>query len=675
MGHETHVTKVKRTVKTPFVAPRIPSKSATGIAARLLALGALTAFGTHSVGCETVPVVRNCDPNNSPPCPGLNDPAGRIEGTLVYQGPPPPESPTQAGVASGRVVLLLFDYDNPPPPQGSATTAVSFQTISAAQLFASATALPDGTVRATIQFSFPGISRGGLYQLRAFYSRPEQIANPSDPAGGTVGSGFHPLFNVRNLPVRGDVGGGAIVDSSAAVPVFARIPVGIEDGTDDRGRPRYRMPEEGYVARNVTVFLGRQFPLERPQFTVVTEGGMRMGPAPTPVTLLPPFPSERTRVSAVPPVTEPLADAAGNPVGNVELDDSGIPKPGPALLEFARQFGLSPTGSPVMDIPRNVIVRDTTGGMDLPSFNIAPSMPAEDCAVAALAGVRCAQDPFREIGFVEQAADINENGVIDLTPASLFADAHPTLLTSSPLAAPTMGRLPWIYPLVIITKLHEPTALERGLLLQGQNGRLTAEQYGRLRQALNRPEALDTRDPADPRYPVLLFGSVVPGGSAAGFLTNPWTRPASPGMPAFTLVEPFPRVVIVPIGVEVRGPSRANDWVPLLSPVPPETAAALERSLAGFREVRCAPYDAAGGPEQASGLPPGRYAINLIGPGGQSWSLPNDLNAFLAPSGATLPAQGCANGVCGARSQSFFLRLRGLETPPAGVRCPMVTPR
>ena len=81
----------------------------------LVALVALSSIAS----CDRPPVQRNCESESGVACPYLNEPSGRIEGTLLYRGPAPLESPGRPGVAAGRVVLLLFDYDNPPPPQGT----------------------------------------------------------------------------------------------------------------------------------------------------------------------------------------------------------------------------------------------------------------------------------------------------------------------------------------------------------------------------------------------------------------------------------------------------------------------------------------------------------------------------------------------------------------------------
>ncbi|MEI8256581.1 MAG: hypothetical protein WCJ30_12985, partial [Deltaproteobacteria bacterium] len=113
------------------------------------------------------PVVRNCHDDAAVPCPNQNDRAARIEGTLTYQGPAP--SVDANGVPTGRVVLLLFDAHNPPAPEGTATTALSFQTISAGQLFQAAAVLPGGQVRASTGYSFPGITRLGGQVVAALY--------------------------------------------------------------------------------------------------------------------------------------------------------------------------------------------------------------------------------------------------------------------------------------------------------------------------------------------------------------------------------------------------------------------------------------------------------------------------------------------------------------------------
>lgn len=611
--------------------------------------------------CDRPPLQRNCDNDAGVPCPYLNEPSGRIEGTIIYRGPPPLERPAppgqeRAGIPSGRIVLLLFEYNNPPPPQGSATSAISFQTINAAQVFSNAVRNADGTVTATIPFQFPGITRAGVYQLRAFYSRNESIAFNRAGAELQVPSGFHPLYSVRNLPVAGDVAGGAFEDPSAAVPRFAQIPIG--QPVNENGRVRYVMPDEGWVTDHITVYLGRQLPTERPIFRMVTRETMiqRNG---MPTTLA--APSRLTEAEVPPP---PSVDP-----------QSMTPRPGRELLRYAIDWGLQPQGTPVLDMVKNPVIVETPLGANLPSLHALFSLDTDECFTAALAGVPvrrdCNSDPLADAtqGFIEFAADVNENGVIDLTPATNFVDAHPSLISGSPFFAATNGRLPWIYPLVIISKLHEPNASERRLLLEGQNGRLTPDVLARLRTALNRAETIDLSDPSDPRYPVVFFGSVVPNGASTGFL-QPWTS-------GHRQVENVLRLVIVPFGAEVRGPNRQTDWRIIVPPQLPETADRLGRSLqqAGFlrENIVCDEFDEQYDDDsQRTGLPQGRYAVNFVGPGGQSWSVPNELSGFPAPSGA--PAELCPGGVCRVISQSFFIRVRGVELPYREARCPAIPP-
>lgn len=618
-------------------------------------IGTMTLLAVALSQCDPPPIQRNCNQDASVACPYLNDPSGRIEGTLIYRGPPPPESPSRRGVASGRVVLLLFEYNNPPPPQGSATSAISVQTINASQLFASAVRNTDGTVTATIPFQFPGITRPGVYQLRAFYSRNETIHFDRNGASLDVPSGFHPLFSVRNGPVQGDVVGGAIEDPNAPIPRF--VPIRIGDAVDENGRTRYVMPVEGSVADHVTVYLGRQLPTERPIFRIVTEettvnrNGM-------PTTVAAPTRMTATEVP-VPPSIDP---------------QTMTPRPGVELLRYAIDWGLQVPGTRVLDMVRNPVIVETPLGANLPSLGALFSLDEDECFTAMLAGVQvrrdCRTDPLAQAtsGFIEFAADVNENGSIDLTAATNYADAHPSLISGSPFFAATGGRLPWIYPLVIISKLHEPNAAERKLLLEGQNGRLDAATIARLRTALNRAETLDLSDPSDPRYPVIFFGSVVPNGTSTGFL-QPWAQ-------GYRQIENVLRLVIVPFGAEVRGPNRATDWHVIVPPQLPPTADRLGRALseAGFTHLRCAEFDPQYDDDsQYTGLPQGRYAVNFIGPGGQTWTLPNELGAFPAIAGS--PSDLCPGGVCRASSQSFFIRVRGVELPYAEARCPTLMPR
>jgi len=65
------------------------------------------------------------------------DPTARIDGTVLYLGPKPScrYDGNKVTHINGRVVMLLFQYDNPPPPEGGATTALNLLFVRGDELF------------------------------------------------------------------------------------------------------------------------------------------------------------------------------------------------------------------------------------------------------------------------------------------------------------------------------------------------------------------------------------------------------------------------------------------------------------------------------------------------------------------------------------------------------------
>lgn len=84
----------------------------------LLALGALALQGCENVSVDT--------------SGGGDPPAGVIQGTVSYYGPPPC---SQNGHIVGNAVILVFDARNPPPPNGLGVTAANFGVVSGDTLF------------------------------------------------------------------------------------------------------------------------------------------------------------------------------------------------------------------------------------------------------------------------------------------------------------------------------------------------------------------------------------------------------------------------------------------------------------------------------------------------------------------------------------------------------------
>ncbi len=224
-----------------------------------------------------------CD-TNVPDDPGgrIFTPFGVIRGTVLYQGPRPCST---NGHIVGNGILLVFDRRNPPPPNGLAVTAVNFATVSGDVLFANEPRYTGSdvycpyehgftdTVNATSPFAISpmgvqnadGTVSGGSYEIEAFF----------DYTGD-----FLPTFSTRRLPEQGDVGGGAIDTANALEPVnlgnanyqphFLPVDVGVPQPVpEDAGAgfiPSYLIPPNGFVADNVSVAMGSVLPMTRPYF-------------------------------------------------------------------------------------------------------------------------------------------------------------------------------------------------------------------------------------------------------------------------------------------------------------------------------------------------------------------------------------------------------------------------
>lgn len=516
------------------------------------------------LGCGDAPLDRNREEGY----PNHNAPLARIEGTLLYEGPSP--SLDRDGTPLGRVVLLLFRADNPPPPQGLATTAESVQTLPASQVFRSLIPTAGGAVRASVPFVFPNITAAGVYQLRAFYSNRDER------------TGFHPIYGVRSQPVRGDVGGGAVLDPRAASPTFLNIPVGVPNGNGG-----YTLPESGSVTSDVTVFLGAPITEDRPVFHV----------SPSP-------PDRGQTLTAV--------ALAARPAG-----------PGAAQVAYASSTGFIGPESRAYELPSNVPATDVLGFLGaLPTLTLQGGLPDAEVQPAANAGVIFGNPVPFALGTIYRAQ-------------------HPTLFAPNLMGGePPVIRFPWVFPLAIMVKLHEPTAEERAVLSAASPDPLA---LGRVVSALNQPER------APGTVPVVIFGSVAPSTGLQDFATIVRPSPAPP------VVQPSVRVVFPPVAFEIRGPTPERDWAAVVPRLPPPIAAAAGPLPPGSR---CA---------GERGLPAGRYSLTIVTARGATWSLPNELAPLTFPGRAA----GAPNTV--APSQGAVIRVVS-SMPAAGNVCPMGIP-
>lgn len=183
------------------------------------------------------------------------DPTGLLRGSVLYAGQRPQCLYREDGspyAIPGRVIMLLFQYDNPPPPSGSATSAENFMALPGDQLFSLDDCMPreptaeDLTpITRSFGFVWPAVRLGRTYQLRGFYD-----------ADGD----FNPFFSVRNLATAGDVGGGAFVSASAAIPTYQPLVL-----------PPIADAPNGFVLEGISVTLGAVIQTERPIFQVSTD--------------------------------------------------------------------------------------------------------------------------------------------------------------------------------------------------------------------------------------------------------------------------------------------------------------------------------------------------------------------------------------------------------------------
>ncbi|HTQ41660.1 MAG TPA: hypothetical protein VMI75_02810 [Polyangiaceae bacterium] len=198
--------------------------------------------------------------------------SGVIRGAVLYTGPHPC---SENGHIVGSAVVLVFDRRNPPPPNGLATTAVNFVAVTGDLLFPNEPRwtgsnrycpldhgiVDDVTVTAPFAIS-PLVA--GSYVLESFF----------DYTGN-----FLPTFKFRNLPEKGDVGGGVIDAADALLPVnqnpnylphFLPVDIGtpqpLPKGALPGLVPNFAMPASGYVADNVNVTVGKVFTSTRPYF-------------------------------------------------------------------------------------------------------------------------------------------------------------------------------------------------------------------------------------------------------------------------------------------------------------------------------------------------------------------------------------------------------------------------
>ena len=180
-------------------------------------------------------------------------PTGVIKGSILYIGPP---AQCEDNKPTGQMILTLFEYDNPPPPAGTALSPLNMLSMKASEVFSEEDcslleADPNAFVQRSASFVWPNVplateaGNTASYQIRGFLD---------------YDSDFNPFFGVRKMPTAGDIVGGAYVDPTAAVKVYA--PITFQSLVE---RP------QGQVVSNITVTLAAPVITERPMFELGPE--------------------------------------------------------------------------------------------------------------------------------------------------------------------------------------------------------------------------------------------------------------------------------------------------------------------------------------------------------------------------------------------------------------------
>jgi hypothetical protein len=556
-----------------------------------LPFSALLAAGIGAA-CGDIPV----DP---PPPAGQGAAlAAVIEGTVVYSGPHPC---SMNGHIVGAAILFVFDQRNPPPPSGTASTPVNFAVVTGDALFPNEPRNPgsamdcpaDNGITDTITVSSPfsiAPINGGAYLLQAFY----------DSTGD-----FLPTFKFRNLPEQGDIGGGDIDTADALkainagnpnylpkfIPVTVGTPEALAGGDSFPGEiPNYVVDQAGLVVGNVTVTLGEALPMARPYFYA---GGMSV-----------------------------LFDASMGTFTTKEPQTSSTPPP--SLTNIHGTTSTDKNSDPILTIPQDIAVLAspvdvmTPGNVNhfessLPRLILHAGLPAAELPAATAQPFH-----FQLGGAAPGAFSVWQDALFDSAKAQWVAQD-----------IPEGNGIPSLWPLVVLTKLIDdpshtldpasvtaqgsptaPVVILQGITLLGGDGTnagapdtlyntAQAESFGLLFNTNTGQPKIFSQD----HLTVLLRPAVICFDTLYD-ATNPDKRG--------TLVTPY-----------IRGTS-ADLTNPTSQPIVPPTilqSPQLSSLLNGQVVQGC--------------LPTGRYAINVVYPDGQAWTVPNEAGACLSTEGAT----------------------------------------
>jgi hypothetical protein len=548
--------------------------SKNGPCERLRAIGIVLIL--TAVSCGSVP---------DDPGARIFAPAGVVRGSLVYQGPRPC---SRRGHIVGNAIVLAFDRRNLPPPNGFASAAKNFASVAGDALFVDEPRYTGAdlycplqagyreTIMASAPFAIAPVA-GGSYEIRAFFDTPGD---------------FLPEFTVRNLPERGDIGGGVIDTGDAVKPInvgnpdyqphFIPVDVGLPMAEADASGsiiPNYFIPATGFAADNVTATLGAAVRTTRPYFY---PQGERVAFDPFNPTELTPTVAQSS--------DGPATDATGID-GAAETDPNSMP-----VLTIPQDIGV--LAPPLNPSPASAALFES----QFPRLRLQWGVPEAEFQAATTT-------PFQmQVGAFEQGA----NG------AGLFVWQNATFDAATQAYVPEdipEGRgMPQLWPQVVLTRLADPgsagaqplVVLETITLREGA----VSDSLVDTSAQSARGELFDTANPqgARPRVFAQNHLTVALRPSVICFVS-----PLEPG----TLVTPHPTATTADIDCSTS-PCVASG-MPDQPIVPPDLLAKLASVVSGAKPA-C--------------LPTGRYAINVVYPDGQAWTVPNEAGTCSATEGA-----------------------------------------
>jgi hypothetical protein len=577
-------------------------------------------------------------------------PNGAITGTVTYLGPRPCSA---NGHIIGNALVLVFDRRNPPPPAGLAVTAINFAVVEGDVLFAneprwggSKTYCPVDhgfTEQVSASGSFAvGPLAGASYVLQSFY----------DYTGN-----FLPNFKFRELPEKGDVGGGA-VDVPAAlqpinqnpnytgdyVPVDVGIPRPVEAGAPAGTIPLYDLPSDGYVADNVQVTLGHEFTTTRPYFFAqgMTFAGTKLTMAQssdTAHTL-----GSNTGITG----SVDLGDPNYAPILTIPQDIKTFAPPVSAVESMQKganlfeQGGTSATGVTYSGLPHLRLVWSAGQGPTKANQNSVATAPPFNMQIAPFAPTMPATTGSIDVW----------RGEFLTTDAMTPSDPSPT---GNPWwqgqYIPEGFPVPFLWPLVVLSKLvddpghaNDPASLTAQgdathpvVILQG----ITLTSGSAVSGSTDNDSLFQTASPvgggivatspvalgayldskgnpnisqqdhvtAMIRPAVICFNTLFDNNNSNkhGNIVTPYLTSESADFNFSGMPTPKPKTPVVPLDLLTNNDPSRFQATPLVEAPPgwkPGTPPAVEGCL-----------------------PTGRYAINLVYPDGQAWTVPNEAGA------------------------------------------------